>query len=51
MFCWGNENPLIKSSYSLIAVPRAHMRTSTLDVQMKYLYFKTAKITEEKDDA
>lgn len=37
--------------YSLIAVPRAHMRTSSLDLQMKYLYFRTAKITEEKDDA
>ncbi|CAD8093585.1 unnamed protein product [Paramecium primaurelia] len=42
---------IILLGYSLIAVPRAHIRTSTLDVQMKYLYFKTAKITEEKDDA
>ncbi|CAD8191948.1 unnamed protein product [Paramecium octaurelia] len=42
---------IVLLGYSLIAVPRAHMRTSTLDVQMKYLYFKTAKITEEKDEA
>jgi hypothetical protein len=27
------------------------MRTGSLEYQMKYLYFKTAKITEEKEDA
>jgi hypothetical protein len=40
-----------KFRYSLVAVPKAHMRTGSLEYQMKYLYFKTAKITEEKEDA
>ncbi|CAD8048081.1 unnamed protein product [Paramecium sonneborni] len=37
--------------YGLVIIPKAQMRTSQLDVQLKYLYFRTASINGEKDDA
>jgi hypothetical protein len=30
--------------YSLAAIPKAHMRTAQLHLQMKYLYFRTSTI-------
>lgn len=35
---------IILLGYSLISIPKAHMRTAELDLQLKYLYFQTSTI-------
>lgn len=39
---------IILLGYSLVTVPRVHMRTAQLDLQMKYLYFRTAAVHTER---